>query len=149
MDRVLFTSTADAVVQELAGLAPELSWVVATHEGDMWVPIATYDPTYSPLFEIPWPWHHTHSSRMASGEGPRVAPRTEEIPVYKAAPSNRELTVRSFIGAPVEAADGRVPAVVCGWSPREQEDSFADLLPAVEARAAQLAVVLPLPIWDF
>ena len=149
MNRVEFEHAAEEVVGELAASHPELSWVVAAHEQDLWIPLALVDPTYAPLLEIPIPWHHTHGSKMVTGEGPRVAPRTDDVPAYRSAPTNRELTVRSFIGAPIETTDGRIPAVLCGWAPVEQAEDFADLLPTVEARAADLAALLPTDLWEF
>lgn len=60
------------------------------------------------------PWLGSFGLHMSAESAPLVAPRTEDIPRYKAAATGRWKPVRGFTGVPILGADGDLVGTVCG-----------------------------------
>lgn len=78
-------------------------------------------------------WRESLCRQLLEG-APAVAARTAEVPAYARAGLTRAWGLRSYLGAPVRGADGRVFGTIAGYGTRELE--------AQEAARAQPVVAL-------
>ena len=117
-------------------------WMVSRADNEDWVVLAAEDPGYGVRQGDVFRWADTFCSRMVRGEGPRVAPRTADVPAYAALPLARELPVGAYVGVPLVDAEGRLFGTLCGINPEPMPSSIADEQPMVEVFADMLSGLL-------
>ena len=83
--------------------------------------------------------------RMVHGQGPRVAPRVNDVPAYATAGVAQVLPVCAYAGAPL-TVDGVVYGTLSAYDPLPKDDGVRDLLPTLEALASLLSNVLTLEL---
>ncbi len=117
-------------------------WMVSRADNEDWVVLAAEGPGYGVRQGDVFRWADTFCSRMVRGEGPRVAPRTADVPAYAALPLARELPVGAYVGVPLVDAEGRLFGTLCGINPEPMPSSIADEQPMVEVFADMLSGLL-------
>jgi diguanylate cyclase (GGDEF)-like protein len=88
------------------------------------------------------PWAEGFCSRMASGQGPRVASVTAAVPAYAGLALGKAHRVAAYVGVPLLRADGGIFGTLCGFATRAQPWSLNRHLPLVEQTARLLSTVL-------
>jgi hypothetical protein len=60
---------------------------------------------------------------MVQGLGPRIAPRSNDVPAYASAPIAQQVTIGAYVGIPLKRADGELCGTLCAIHPaaRPQE----------------------------
>ena len=117
-------------------------WMVSRADNEDWVVLAAEDHGYGVRQGDVFRWADTFCSRMVRGEGPRVAPRTADVPAYAALPLARELPVGAYVGVPLVDAEGKLFGTLCGINPEPMPPSIADEQPMVEVFADMLSGLL-------
>ena len=79
-----FREASSAVLDRLRQQAPLGLWMVTRTWGDDWVILSTKGGGYDITDGTVLRWSDSFCSRMVRGEGPRIAPRTAEVPAYAA-----------------------------------------------------------------
>jgi len=79
---------------------------------------------------------------MVTGKGPRIAPRSEEIPLYATAPINQHFCIKSYIGQPLFKEDGSLFGTLCAVDPEAKSDAILQDLAMVELFSKLLSSIL-------
>lgn len=137
-----FATAGSAVVRFLHERLGFNLWMITRTEGDDWIVLQAEDHGYSVAPHTVFRWADTFCSRMVAGEGPRVAPRSNDVPAYAAAPIARQIRIESYIGVPITCEDGSLFGTLCAIHPVPQPAEIVKELPLVELLAALLSSVL-------
>lgn len=137
-----FAAAGSAVIRFLHQRLGFKLWMVTRTEGDDWIVLQAEDHGYSVTPHTVFRWADSFCSQMVLGRGPRVAPRSREIPVYAAAPIGRQVNIESYIGVPIHCEDGSLFGTLCAIDPVPQPDAITKELPLIELLAAMLSSVL-------
>lgn len=137
-----FPTAATAVLEFLQGRLGFDLWMVTRAVGEDWVVLHAADTGYGVESGDVFKWSDSFCSRMVAGVGPRVAPRSREVPCYAGAPIGHNISIRAYIGVPLTRADGTLFGTLCAVDPDEQKDEILAEQPMVELLAQLLSTVL-------
>lgn len=99
-------------------------WMVTRTEGEDWIVLQTEDHGYDVPEGKVLRWADSFCSRMVDGEGPMIAPRSDEIPAYAAAPIARQLKIGAYMGVPLRRPGGDLFGTLCAIDPEAQPESI-------------------------
>lgn len=99
-------------------------WMVTRVSGDDWTVLTADDDGYGFAAGDVMRWSDSFCWHMVRGLGPRIAPRSEEVPAYRDAPIARQLPIRAYAGVPVTAPDGDLFGTICAI---DRDEMPADL----------------------
>ncbi len=137
-----FAAAGSAVIRFLHQRLGFDLWMVTRTEGDDWIVLQAEDHGYSVAPNTVFRWADSFCSHMVAGRGPRVAPRSSDVPVYASAPIGRQVRIESYIGVPIHCGDGSLFGTLCAIHPTPQPEAIAKELPLIEMLAAMLSSVL-------
>ena len=92
--------------------------VIARKSGDHWIVLHTDDRGYGVREGAAFNWGDTLCCQMVAGNGPRVAPRTTDIPAYANAPINRQIVIGTYIGIPLLDSNDELFGTLCALHPQ-------------------------------
>jgi diguanylate cyclase len=113
-------------------------WMVTRTRGADWVVLQSVDHGYGVSPGTVFRWADSFCVRMASGEGPRIAPDSDAVPAYAAAPIGSQVPIRAYIGVPLRSADG----TLCGIDPQRQPEALLGEQDLIELLASMLSSIL-------
>ena len=137
-----FAAAGNAVIKFLHQRVGFDLWMVTRTEENDWIVLQTEDHGYGIAPPTVFKWADSFCSRMVTGEGPRVAPRSSDVPAYASAPIGRKIRIESYIGVPITNGDGSLFGTLCAIHPTPQPDAIAKELPLVELMASMLSGIL-------
>lgn len=137
-----FREASTAVLERLRQRAPLGLWMVTRTWGDDWVVLSTQGAGYDITDRTVLRWSDSFCSRMVRGEGPRIAPRTADVPAYAGAPISRQVEIGSYVGVPLEDRRGGLFGTLCAVDQNPQGDDLLGLQTDVELYARLLSTVL-------
>jgi diguanylate cyclase len=137
-----FESAARAVLSFLGKRFGFDLWMITRIEGQDWIVLQANDKGYGVKEGDVFRWVDSFCSQMVAGLGPRVAPTSETIPAYAAAPIGRKLTIASYVGVPLLRADGGLFGTLCAIHPKPQPASIADEQQMIELLGTLLSTVM-------
>jgi diguanylate cyclase (GGDEF)-like protein len=140
-----FTNFEGAAHAALAFLHRRLGlrlWMVTRVQGDDWVVLQAEDHGYDVKDGTVFRWADSFCSRMVRGEGPRIAPRSEEVPAYASAPIGRQVRIGAYVGVPLIGVDGDLFGTLCAIDPEPQSEALEKELELVEMVGALLGSLL-------
>jgi len=73
-------------------------WMVTRTEGDDWIVLQSEDHGYGVAPGTVFRWADSFCSEMVKGNGPRIAPRSDVVPAYAAAPIGRQVQIKAHVG---------------------------------------------------
>jgi len=117
-------------------------WMVTRVQGDDWVVLQAEDHGYDVKDGTVFRWADSFCSRMVRGEGPRIAPRSAEIPAYAAAPIGRQVKIGAYVGVPLIGVDGDLFGTLCAIDPEVQPGTLEQEQDLVEMVGALLGSLL-------
>ena len=117
-------------------------WMVTRTEGDDWIVLQAEDHGYGVAEGTVFRWADSFCSRMVAGLGPRIAPQSQKVPAYQAAPLGQELAIAAYVGVPLTRPDGELFGTLCGIHPASMPDSILEEQDLVELLASLLSSVL-------
>ena len=136
-----FRAAAKVVVDHLREVVGLSVWMVAQAVGDDWVILETSgdgDPAAGSAYR----WADTFCVRMIAGEGPRVAPDIDRVPVYAEAALTRLLAIRAYAGVPLETPEGGLYGTLCAIDPSPQPERLIAAQPLIELFGRLLSTIL-------
>lgn len=137
-----FTAAATAVLDHLASAFGLPLWMVTRAAGDdQVVLIATASP-YGVAAGDVLCWSDAICARMVRGDGPRVAARVADVPLYAAAPVAQVHRIGVYVGVPLTGPDGELFGTLCGVGPEPADSALADAQPLLELLARLLSSLL-------
>jgi GAF domain-containing protein len=137
-----FPTAASAVVRFLSERLPFGLWMVTRTEGDDWIALTTADRDYGVIDGTVFRWSDSFCSRMVAGLGPRVAPRSDEVPAYRAAPIGQQVPIAAYIGVPIRRDDDSLFGTLCAVDKSPQPDAIIAEQPLIELLADLLGALL-------
>ena len=140
-----FTNFEGAAQSALAFLHRRLGlrlWMVTRVQGDDWIVLNAEDHGYDVKDGTVFRWADSFCSRMVRGEGPRIAPRSDDIPAYVEAPIGRQVKIAAYIGVPMIGVDGSLFGTLCAIDPEAQPMLRDGELELVEMVAGLLGTLL-------
>ncbi|MBA4388637.1 MAG: sensor domain-containing diguanylate cyclase [Verrucomicrobia bacterium] len=117
-------------------------WMVTRTEGDDWIVLQSEDHGYGVEPGTVFRWADSFCSEMVKGNGPRIAPRSAEVPAYAAAPIGRQVQIGSYVGLPLVRTDGSLFGTLCAIHPLPQPESIVEEQDLVELLGAMLSKIL-------
>ncbi|MDH5234500.1 MAG: sensor domain-containing diguanylate cyclase [Gemmatimonadota bacterium] len=117
-------------------------WMVTRTEGDDWIVLQSEDHGYGVTGGTVFRWADSFCSRMVVGKGPRVAPRSNDIPAYAEAPIAQQVKIAAYIGVPLTGVDGEFFGTLCAIDPAEMPETLRQEQELVEIIGAMLSAIL-------
>jgi diguanylate cyclase (GGDEF)-like protein len=117
-------------------------WMVTRADNEDWVVLTAEDHGYGVKQGDVFRWADTFCSRMVSGDGPRVAPRTADVPAYADLPFARQLPIGAYVGVPLVDGEGQLFGTLCGLNPQPMPAALVNEQPMVEVLADMLSGLL-------
>jgi diguanylate cyclase len=145
MDTLIFSDFESAGRAALAFLHRRLGfdlWMVTRTEGEDWIVLQSEDHGYGMAPGAVFRWADTFCAQMVQGHGPRIAPRSDLVPSYAAAPIGKQIQIRAYVGMPLVRQDGGLFGTLCAIHPSSQPQSIAEEEGLVELLGALLSKVL-------
>lgn len=115
-----FADAASRVLAMLNAIAPMGLWMVTRTVGDDWIVLQSVSPGYDVAAGDVFRWSDSFCSRMVAGEGPRVAPDSDDVPSYRDAPLGRQIPIRSYAGVELVTGEGELFGTLCAIDPEPQ-----------------------------
>jgi diguanylate cyclase len=117
-------------------------WMLTRTEGEDWIVLHSEDHGYGVKDGAVFRWADSFCSRMTRGLGPRIAPRSGEVPAYVSAPIGQQVAIGAYVGIPLTREDGSLFGTLCAIDPNPQPPSLTLELPLVELVGRLLCSVL-------
>lgn len=137
-----FEAAARAVLSFLHQRFGFALWMVTRTEGDDWIVLQSEDHGYGVGPGKVFRWADSFCSAMVQGNGPRVAPDSDAVAAYVAAPIGQQVPIKAYIGVPLTNSDGTLFGTLCAIDPSRQPDALAEEQELVELLAAMLSKIL-------
>ena len=117
-------------------------WMVTRTAGDDWIVLQSEDHGYGIAPGTVFRWADSFCSEMVKGNGPRIAPRSEDIPAYATAAIGRRVQIKAYVGLPLVNSDGSLFGTLCAIHPSPQPQSIVEEKELVELLGAMLSTIL-------
>lgn len=117
-------------------------WMITRTDGEDWIILQTEDHGYGIEPGSVFNWADSFCSEMVKGNGPRVAPSSDLIPAYAAAPIGRRIPIKAYVGVPLLEANGELFGTLCAIDPSPQPESLFKEQGLIELLATLLNTVL-------
>ena len=117
-------------------------WMVTRTEGNDWIVLQTEDHGYGVKPGTVFQWADSFCSEMIKGNGPRVAPDSNQVPAYLDAPIGRQVPIQAYVGVPLRHSDGSLFGTLCAIDPDRQPHTLVQEQPLVELLAGMLSTLL-------
>jgi diguanylate cyclase (GGDEF)-like protein len=137
-----FTSAARGVLRLLHNRLGFDLWMVTRTEGDDWIVLHAEDHGYGVKDGTVFRWADSFCFHMVEGRGPRIAPRSDAVAEYAAAPIGRQVKIGAYVGVPLSRADGSLFGTLCAIHPAPQPAAIQAEQPLVELLSGLLSTIL-------
>ena len=137
-----FHSASNAVLKFLHDRLGFGLWMVTRTEGQEWIVLNAADYYYGVGPGDVFQWMDSYCSKMIRGYGPRIAPRSAEVPAYAVAPIGEQVPIAAYIGVPIARPDGSLFGTLCAIDPEPQPERIKHEQPLIELLAGMLATIL-------
>lgn len=137
-----FATASQAVLKLLRQRIGFNLWMVTRVSGEHWIVLQAEDNGYGVEPGNVFKWADSLCSEMVKGEGPFIAPKSDNIEVYRDAPISQQLTIAAYVGIPLCDRDGNLFGTLCGIHPTEFPESLNDEFPLIEMIARLLGSLL-------
>ena len=117
-------------------------WMITRVEDKDWIVLQSEDYAYDVKPGHVFCWEDSFCSHMVKGKAPRIAPRSEEIPLYANAPIAQQVPIKAYIGQPLYHEDGSIFGTICAVDSQPQPKSLLEEAPFIEQMAALLSHIL-------
>jgi len=145
MENIKFKSFQDAGQAVLQFLHKHFGfdlWMITRVEGLDWIVLQTEDHGYGVQPRQVFQWADSFCFHMVAGKAPRIAPRSEVIPLYATAPINQQVCIKSYIGQPLVKEDGSLFGTLCAIDPEIKSEAIVQDMQLVELLGQLLSSIL-------
>lgn len=117
-------------------------WMITRVEGNDWIVLQSEDHGYDVKPGQVFSWADSFCSHMVTGKAPKIAPRSEDIPLYASAPINQQVSIKSYIGQPLIKEDGSLFGTLCAIDPQPKSEEITQDLEMIELFGNLLSHIL-------
>lgn len=121
-------------------------WMITRTEGDDWIVLQAEDHGYGVKPGQVFRWADSFCSHMVKGKAPCIAPRSDEVELYAAAPIGKQVNIQAYIGQPLLKSDGELFGTLCAINPTPQSDALNQEKDLIEFMAALLTHILQMEL---
>lgn len=127
-------------------------WMVTRAEGTNWIVLQAEcqgqadGKGYGLEPDAVFQWSDSYCSQMVEGKGPCIAPRSEAVPAYLAAPMSEQVRIGAYVGVPLVYGDGTLFGTLCALHPTPKPESVTTELPLIELLASMLSGLLKMEL---
>lgn len=137
-----FDTAVQSVLQFLHHRMGFQLWMLTRTQGNDWIVLSAYDHGYGVNSGDVFQWADSFCSRMVQGDGPNIAPQSQQIPAYAAAPIGRQIPIQAYIGLPLYFPDGSLFGTLCAIDPNPQSEQLQTELAMLELLVQLLSSLL-------
>ena len=137
-----FDEAAESVLAYLREHVPMGFWSVTRVENGRQSYLYLGDNVYGLPKGGSHPWEDSYCVHMAAGTAPAVAPRAQEVPVYRDAAVNAAVTIGAYAGAVISEPDGSVFGAICGLDTEPHDEKLLAAEPLLNLLGSLLNMVL-------
>jgi diguanylate cyclase len=137
-----FSAAAVAVMSHLRERLGFKLWMVTRTEDNDWIVLDCDDHGYGVKPGTVFRWADSFCSQMVLGRGPCIAPDSNQVPAYAAAPIGQQVPIGAYIGIPLTDADGGLFGTLCAVDPERQDEKLVLDLPLVTLMGRLLSTCL-------
>ncbi|MPW45037.1 sensor domain-containing diguanylate cyclase [Acinetobacter guerrae] len=101
-------------------------WMITRVEGNDWIVLQSEDHGYDVKPGRVFNWADSFCSHMVLGHAPRIAPRSEDIPLYASAPIAQQVNIKAYIGQPLVKEDGSLFGTLCAIDPEPKSEQIIE-----------------------
>ena len=116
--------------------------MVTRVEGKNWIVLQSEDHGYDIAAGQVFKWADSFCFHMVKGNGPRICPRCEDIPLYATATIAQKLNIQSYIGQPILNEDGSLFGTLCAIDPNTKSELILEDVDLLELLGSLLSKVL-------
>ena len=127
MEDIIFKNFEEAGQTVLKFLSQKFGfnlWMLTRTEGDNWIVLQSEDKGYNVTPGQVFSWADSFCSHMVLGKAPKIAPPSEEIPLYLNAPIAKKIDIKAYIGQPLIKEDGTLFGTLCAIDPNPQSEAL-------------------------
>jgi len=117
-------------------------WMITRTEGDDWIVLQSEDNGYNVQPGQVFRWADSFCSHMVQGKAPRIAPRSEDIPLYVNAPIAKQVEIKAYIGQPLTKEDGSLFGTLCAIDPKPQSEAIMKEAGLIDLLGQMLSYIL-------
>ena len=117
-------------------------WMITRTEGDDWIVLQSEDNGYNVQPGQVFRWADSFCSHMVQGKAPRIAPRSEDIPLYVNAPIAKQVEIKAYIGQPLTKEDGSLFGTLCAIDPKPQSEAIIKEAGLIDLLGQMLSYIL-------
>ena len=117
-------------------------WMITRTEGDDWIVLQSEDNGYNVQPGQVFRWADSFCSHMVQGKAPRIAPRSEDIPLYVNAPIAKQVEIKAYIGQPLTKEDGSLFGTLCAIDPKPQSETIIKEAGLIDLLGQMLSYIL-------
>jgi len=117
-------------------------WMITRVEGDDWIVLQSEDHGYNVQPGQVFRWADSFCSHMVTGNAPRIAPRSDDIPLYLNAPIRKQVEIQAYIGQPLVSEDGHLFGTLCAIDPHPQAPELVQEAKLIEVFGELLSRIL-------
>ena len=137
-----FQDAGQAVLQYLYQRFGFNLWMITRVEAKDWIVLQSEDHGYDVKPGQVFQWADSFCSHMVAGNGPKIAPRSEDIPLYATAPINQQVSIKSYIGQPLFHEDGSLFGTLCAIDPQTKSEAIIQEVELIELFGNLLSNIL-------
>ncbi|OTG94380.1 sensor domain-containing diguanylate cyclase [Acinetobacter sp. ANC 4973] len=117
-------------------------WMITRTEGDDWIVLQSEDNGYNVQPGQVFRWADSFCSHMVQGKAPKIAPRSEDIPLYVNAPIAKQVEIKAYIGQPLTKEDGSLFGTLCAIDPKPQSEAIIKEAGLIDLLGQMLSYIL-------
>lgn len=117
-------------------------WMITRVEGADWIVLQAQNEKYNIKGGEVFHWADSFCYQMVQGKAPNIAPCSNDILLYAAAPINQNLLIKSYIGQALFNEDGSVFGTICAIDTEIKSDDILKHAPLIELLASLLSSIL-------
>ena len=106
-------------------------WMFTRVVGEEWIVVSSEDTGYGISDGDTFHWADSFCSQMVIGNGPQIAPDSDQVPSFKSAKIGEKIQIRAYIGVPVNQPNGELFGTLCAIDPNPKSTSLVDELPLI------------------
>ena len=137
-----FDEAAEAVLAYLREHVPMGFWSVTRVENGRQSYLYLEDNVYGLPQGGSHLWEDSYCVHMAAGTAPTVAPRAQDVPLYRDAAINDAVTIGAYAGAAISEPDGSLFGAICGLDTEPRSDDLLAAEPLLGLLGSLLNMVL-------
>lgn len=117
-------------------------WMVTRTVDNYWIVVKALSSKYPVADGDVFNWDDSFCYHMVRGDGPHIAPDSDQVAVYKNAPIGQEVPIKAYIGYPLHKKDGSLFGTLCAIDPETKSPALIQDEATLGRIAKELSAVM-------